>query len=796
MQAFEQALSAQRDGRFKEAEDLYRRILSKEPGNFDALHMLGIVCSENGNPSAAERFFMAALSIDSKYPPLLHNYGLFLGKQKRYQESVDQFDAALKLFDKSAPIYCDRGISLMELGRLDEALSSHNMAVKLAPDVSIAFFNRGNTLFRKREFASALRDYDRAIALSANYSDAYCGRGNACHEIKKYEEGLVAYNIAITLRSGFAEAWLGCGNIFLELKRYQDATAAYDKAIALKPDLAEAWVGLGNVLVVLKRYDEALVAFDKATASKRDSAEAWLGRGNIHVALKQYENALIAFDEAIAKKGDLAEAWLGRGNAFVELRCNEEAFAAYDRALSLKPDLTGLEGLRLHSKMFLCDWSNFDAECAHLISSAKSGKVNTQPFPLLSIPSSSREQLQCARLWIDDSIPPSSNTKWRGDRYRHDRVRVAYISADFREHAVTQLMAGVFARHDKSRFDITAISIGPDDRSKIRRRVMESFGRFIEAQTLDDLQIANLVRELEIDILVDLMGFTAMARTNVFAMRPAPLQICHLGYPGTMGAEYIDYIVADQIVVPEAQYPNYSEKAIVLPNTYFPTSYQDGDPDPASSARDHSRKEMGLPPGGFVFCCFNKSYKIIPRVFDCWMRILKRVDGSVLWLSESGDVASRNLRERAIQHGVSVDRLLFAKPLPQLSDHLTRYHLAGLFLDTLPYNAHTTAADALWKGLPVLTCIGETFAGRAAASLLHAVGLPELVTPTLEAYEDMAVDLALNVEKLAAIKQRLAANRLSSALFDTGLFTRNLEAAYAAIYERHQGGLAPNHIVI
>ena len=796
MQAFEQALNAQRNGRFKEAEDLYRRILSKESGNFDVLHMLGVVCSENGNQSGAEGFFIAALSIDSKYPPLLHNYGLFLGRQKRYREAVGQFDAALKLFDKSAPIYCDRGISLMELGRLDEALSSHNMAVKLAPNAPVAFFNRGNTLFRKREFISALSDYDKAIALNGNHADAYCGRGNACHEIGRYEDGLVAYNKATALRPGFAEAWLGCGNILLELKRYEDAAAAYDKATALKPDLAQAWVGRGNILVALRRYEEALVAFDKAAASGRDSAEAWVGRGNVHLAQKQYREALVAFDDAIAVKDDVAEAWLGRGNVLVELRRHEEALVAFDNAFSLKPDLTGLEGLRLHSKMLLCDWSNFDAECAHLVSSVNNGKVNTQPFPLLSIASSPREQLQCAKLWINDSIPPSKNSKWHGYRYRHDRICVGYVSADFREHAVTQLMAGVFARHDKSRFDTTAISIGPDDRSKIRRRVMESFDRFIEAQTMNDLQIANLVMELEIDILVDLMGFTAMARTNVFAMRPAPLQICHLGYPGTMGAEYIDYIVADQIVIPEAQYPSYSEKAILLPNTYFPTSYQDGDPDPASPTKDHSRRQMGLPPSGFVFCCFNKSYKIVPPMFDCWMRILKRVDGSVLWLSESGEVASRNLRERAVQNGVGADRLLFAKPLPRLSDHLARYHFAGLFLDTLPYNAHTTAADALWKGLPVLTCMGETFAGRAAASLLRAVGLPELVTPTLEAYEDMAVNLALNVGKLTAIKQRLAANRLSSALFDTGLFTRNLEAAYVAIYERHQGGLAPDHTVI
>jgi protein O-GlcNAc transferase len=755
MQAFEQALSAQRNGRFEEAEVLYRRILSKEPNNFDVLHMLGIVCSENGNPLVAESFFMAALSIDSKYPPLLQNYGLFLDKQKRYQESVDQFDAALKLFGEYAPIYCDRGISLMELGRLDEALSSHDIAVKLGPNVPVAFFNRGNTLFRKREYASALGDYDRAVALNGNYADAYCGRGNVCHAIKRYEEGLVAYGKAIALKPDLAEAWLGRGNILGELMRDEDAAADYDKAIALKPNLAEAWVGRGNVLGELNCDEVAAAAYDKAIVLKPDLAEAWLGRGNIFVALKRYE----------------------------------EALAAFDRAFSLKPDLAGVGGLRLHSKMLLCDWSNFDAECANLISSVNNGKVATQPFPLLAVSSSPRERLECARLWINYRTLPTNNAKWRGGIYPHVRIRIAYLSADFCHHATAYLIAGLFEQHDKSRFEITGMSFGSDQDSDMRRRIKRSFEHFKDVGFRSDQEIAELSRRLEIDIAIDLKGFTQYSRPNVFARRPAPIQVNYLGYPGTMGADYFDYILADSTVVPEDQFEFYSEKVVWLPDTYQVNDVL------RTSERTPTRRECRLPESAFVFCCFNNTYKITPEVFDIWMRLLKANEDSVLWLIEGNSKATANLKQEATKRGVSSERLIFAPKIP-LAHHLARHRQANLFLDTLPYNAHTTASDALWAGLPVLTCLGSTFAGRVAASLVRAIGLPEMVVESLSEYEHRALQLAREPEALSAIKAKLARNRDSFPLFDTVRFTRNIETTFTAMWERHQRGEAPQSFVV
>ena len=475
--------------------------------------------------------------------------------------------------------------------------------------------------------------------------------------------------------------------------------------------------------------------------------------------------------------------------ALTNLGRHAEALAAYDKAFALEPDMIGLETGRLNLKLRICDWSNIESACAHLISSVRSGKIRS-PFHFLAISSSSADRLQCAKLLIANRFPPSQKPLWQGERYDHKRIRVAYLSSDFREHAMSFLAAGMFECHDKSHFDVTAISCGPDDNSELRQRLKASFEHFIDARMYGDDQIANLLKEFEIDILVDLTGFTDGPRTGVFAKRPAPIQINYLGYPGTMGAPYIDYIIADRIIIPEHQREFYSEKVVYLPN-----SYQVNDAKRSIGSKAFTRMELGLPLTGFVFCCFNDNYKIMPHVFDCWMRILKQVEGSVLWLLEDNVAAANNLRKEAVARGVDAKRLVFAKHLPR-SDHLARHRLADLFLDTLPVNAHTTASDALWAGLPVLTCLGETFAGRVAASLLNAIGLPELITTTLESYERMAIDLATHPEKLATVKRKLAENRLTTPLFDTKLFTRHIEAAYTAMYERYQAGLPPDHIVI
>ncbi|THD68542.1 MAG: tetratricopeptide repeat protein, partial [Bradyrhizobium sp.] len=640
---------------------------------------------------------------------------------------------------------------------------------------------------------NAISDFDRAIALAPNFSSAFYNKGKSLGFLRRYEEAFAAYDTALALRPDLAEALVGRGHLLYELRRYDDALAAYDKALALKPVLADAWLGRGNVCVALNRYGDAFAAYDKALSIRAGLAEAWLGRGNVFNILKRYDDALAAYDKALSIRNDLAEAWLGRGDVFVALRRYDEALAACERALSLEPDLVGLEGERIRCKMNLCDWTDFEAECKHLVQSVANGKANTDPFALLGVGSSVEDQFNCARLWVQKRYPPRDDQPpWREAPDRSGKIRLGYVSPDFRQHPVADLAVGVFEGHDRSQFEVSGISIGPNDNSEIRRRLERAFDTFVDAEALDADDIARLIRGQGIDILIDLSGFTWGARTEIFARRPAPVQVNYLGYPGTMGAEYIDYLIADPILVPASHRASYMEKIAYLPHSYMP---HDGASRPVSD-RWFERAEFGLPASGFVFCCFNNAYKLNPVLFRQRMKLLQAVEGSVLWLSETNMTAAKNLRREAAAAGVDPARLVFAGRVPSAADHLARHRLADLFLDTLPYNAHATASDALWTGLPVLTQIGETFAGRVAASQLTAVGLPELIVRTPEQFEIMAIELATSPQALAAVKDKLVQNRSTMPLFDTALYTRHLESAYAAMYRRHQNGLLPDHIYV
>jgi predicted O-linked N-acetylglucosamine transferase (SPINDLY family) len=485
----------------------------------------------------------------------------------------------------------------------------------------------------------------------------------------------------------------------------------------------------------------------------------------------------------------LATAWFGRGSVLSALGRHGDAFAALDKAFVLDSELIGLQDNRLHGKMRICNWAGLDQDIDCQIKSVRDKKASN-PFPLLAIPTSPEDQLTAARSWVSTNFPERRPARREMAPSRHERIHVGYVSADFHQHATAILTAGLFECHDRSRFVITAISIGPNNASEMRRRLERSFDRFIDAALLGDAELLSLIEEAEIDILVDLKGFTEDERTRIFASRVAPIQVSYLGFPATMGADFIDYLICDRVIIPAPSRQYFSEKLV-----YLPHSYQVNDIKREISDRRLSRLDCDLPETGFVFCCFNKSYKINPETFDCWMRLLRQVDGAVLWLLDDNPTAAANLRKEAAARGVDATRLVFAKQLPA-AKHLARHRLADLFLDTLPYNAHTTTSDALWAGLPVLTQIGATFAGRVAASLLNAVGLPELIAATRDEYEKLALALARDPERLASLRAKLMQNRLTTPLFNTEMTTRHIERAYQEMYERHRCGLPPDDIEI
>jgi predicted O-linked N-acetylglucosamine transferase (SPINDLY family) len=783
------AILTMQTGRLAEAEDYARRALKETPGSDVTLYNYGLILKSLGQPAEALQRYNEALAINPAVPETWNNRGVTFNDLKRYRDAIADFDKALSIKANYPDALCNKGKALAGLSLYDQALAAYDKALALNPALAEAWIGRGNTYYELKRYDEALGAYDKAAGIKRDLADAWLGRGNVYVRLRQYDDALAAYDKALASRPRFAEAWLGRGNVNLALKRYDEAFEDYGRALQIKPDFAEVWLGRGNIAFELNGPDDAQAAYDKALALNPELPSAWVARGNIDYGFFRYDQADAAYNKALALRPDLAEAWVGRGNLLVRLQRHDEAVGAYDRALAIDPGLKYVAGDRLHAKQFICDWASLEPDISRLLADVREGRIACAPFALVSVPSSAAEPLRCAQLFVADKYP-AMPPLWRGERYKHDRIRIAYLSADFRDHATSHLVAGMFECHEKSRFEITAVSWGPDDNSDMRKRIIKSSDRFVDVRLQGQTRIAELLCEMEIDIVVDLMGFTHNSRTGIFAMRPAPIQVNYLGYPGTLGSDYFDYMIADETVIPDDQRAFYSEQVVWLPDCYQANDRQrhvaEGVP---------TRSDCGLPDNGFVFCSFNNAYKIMPDVFDVWMRLLRQVEGSVLWLIEANAMTSKNLRREAEQRGVVAERLIFAprKPLP---DHLARHRLAGLFLDTLPCNAHTTASDSLWAGLPVVTCLGATFAGRVAASLLKAAGLKDLVTANLADYETLALALARDPARLAALKAKLASERQSCPLFDTPRFTRQIESAYVTMWERYQRGEPPVHFAV
>jgi protein O-GlcNAc transferase len=710
-----------------------------------------IAAHQAGNIAQAEFLYKMVLQADKKQFEALHMLGL---------------------------IEAQRGNFAAGLIRIRDAL-------RVRPNAPEALINLGRIQSELGDQAAAVATYKKALAADPRSALGHSNLSILLRQQGQNDEALTHCDVAIKISPDYAAAWSNRGNVLFDLKRYDEALKSYDRALGLQPTLSESHLGRGNAFAGMQRYDQALAAYDQALFVKPDYVDACSGRGQVLYQLLRMPEALAAYDRAIAIKPEDAGAWFGRGFTLARLPREQEAYDAYAKAFALKPDLPYAEGARLSAKMTLCDWSDFEAERAHLAAEIRQGALVSDPFRFFAVSSLASDQLKCAELYMADRAP-AVQPLWRGERYRHDRIRIAYLSPDLRHHAVAYLAAGMFESHDRARFETTALSFGPPTGDDMQSRLRGAFDRFVDVGHQTDHEIAQIVRDLEIDIAVDLSGITENSRPGVLAHRGAPVQVNYLGYAGTMGASYIDYILADQTVIPPEHVAFYSERVVFLPDSFMAS-----DDKRAIATRTPTRDECDLPESGFVFCCFNNAYKITPEVFAVWMNLLRAVDGSVLWLSNLSEGAKANLRRAAEYLGVAAERLIFAPRMADIADHLARQRLMDLFLDTSPYNAHTTANDALWAAVPVVTYLGSTFAGRVAASLVRAVGLPELVAESLTDYEGLALKLAREPDTLGAIKAKLARNRDSFPLFDTARFTRNIEAALTAMWERHQRGEAP-----
>jgi protein O-GlcNAc transferase len=635
------------------------------------------------------------------------------------------------------------GVVAYQQEKFQSAIELIGRALPGLDDLPEAHLNLGNALRKTDRLAEAIDSYRRAIALDPDYGMAHANLAGVLNDQGLYEVGLESSSRAIELIPEFLGAHANYAAALLGLGRFAEAEGPLRRAVELAPNKPEAHRDLGMVLAQIGRFDEAVMSFYQALAIDPDFVPAHLSLGNV-----------------LKTRGELGDA-----------------VACFERGAAVDPDDTDVLTVWFRERQNICDWSDYRESEAKVRRAIGAQPSLGAAFTLLALSSTPQEQLDCARRAAAKIAVRETAILGRSRPRPGDRIRLGYLSADFHQHPVSSLIAELIERHDRRRFEIFGYSYGPDERTAMHARLGSAFDRFVKVNKTPHRQAAALIHSDAVDILIDLTGYTGECRPAILACRPAPIQVNYLGYPGTMGAGFIDYIIVDRFLVPSDQQPFYTERLVHLPNCYQP-----GDTRRQIAEHTPSRSACGLPEESFIFCCLNNTYKITPAFFDIWMRLLRAVPASVLWLLEANVLVKENLRREAADRGVAAERLIFA-PRMAMPDYLARLRLADLFLDTLPYNAGATANDALWVGLPVLTCAGATYVGRMAGALLTAVGLPELIATSLDEYEAIALRLATQPSLLAGLRQKLARNRSTMPLFDIARFTRDLEAAYTQMWE-------------
>ena len=810
-------------GRLDKALEAYSKALSLQPDYAEAFYNTGIILTIQGKLDEATEAYSNALSLKPDFAEAHYNMGRALNEQDKRDEAIEAYKKALSIKPEYAEAYYNIGNALIDQGKLDEAIEAYKKALSFKPDDADAYNNLGNALKIQGRLEEAIEAYNSALSLKADYAGAHNNIGLALKDQGKLDKAIEAYKKALSVKPDYAEAYYNIGNALNEQNKLREAIEAYKEALSIKPEYAEAYYNIGNALIDQGKLDEAIEAYKTALSLKADYAEPYNNMGNalkdqgkLKEAIEAYKTALSlkldyvgaynnmglalkeqdkldeaieAYNNALSFKPDYAEAYYNKGNALKEQGKLDEAIEAYDNALLLKPDLEGARASKLHQEAHICKWESIAKDNERL---PKLGTIeqHVAPFAMLALEDAPDRHRIRSEKYAAAEYPRKSMSTWPKPLQKPERLRIGYFSADFHDFPGMYLMVGLLEKHDRTKFEISAFSYGPDIHDQMRKRIVKAVDHFIDIRTADVSTVVDLARQRNIDIAVHRNGYTQNNKTELFAAGLAPIQINYLGYPGTLGADYIDYIVADRFVIPDDMQRNYSEHIMYLPNTYQPT-------DDRRTISDEviTREDMGLPDHAFVFCCFNNNYKISSREFDIWMRLLIKVEGSVLWLLKSNKWAEQNLKQQAAAIGVSAERIIFAERLPQ-AEHLARHRLANLFLDTFNYNAHTTASDALWAGLPVVTKAGQGFAARVAGSLLNAIGLPELVTNAERDYEELALELARHPTKLAQVKAKLAANRLTEPLFNTELYTKHLENGYQQAYQCYFDNKPPQTIIV
>jgi protein O-GlcNAc transferase len=778
------------EGDYETAEHRAKVAISIDPRCAGAFHILGMIRCMQGALAEAEEFLLKAAGLSKKNSYIFFNLAKCLSDQDKDTLALKWHRKTIELNRNSSDAWLNYGISLAKVGKLKESLSAFNYVIRVLPDDSRAWSNKTTTLLRLGELDAALECSKHTIELSPSSTEGWKIHGVLSEKLELHDQALEAYRLSLKLNPNQADTWLLLGKVLYDKGQLNEALDSFSMSISLDPTASEFFLNRGAVLEVLHRLEDSIADYRTAKSLDSENPLTHFALGSALTKKGLYFDALNSYEEAIDRDPDYEAAWHNKGATLFYLKRYEDAIKSFTRAVTLKPKENFNLGSLLHAKMQIADWSDFTTYLEQIRNGLKRRDKVVIPFVAISLfdsPALLKTASEISSTYRFKHIRPIDK---RRPRNSSERIRIAYFSMDFCEHPVSYLIAELFELHDRNCFELYGFSLGVDTQDPIRKRIEASFDHFIDVCDLDTNEIALVCQELSLDIAIDLGGFTKGSRPEIFAKRIAPTQINYLGFPSTMGNEYYDYIVADPTLIPLESQEFFTEKIIYLPNCY-----QVNDRKRTISKHPGSRSVHGLPEQGFVYCCFNNSWKILPEQFDIWMKILKRVENSVLWFREVNLYCSKNLKSEAAKQGIDPDRLVFAGYVAH-DIHLARYRLADLFLDTYPYNGHTTASDALWAGLPVLTIEGSTYAARVGSSLLRNLGVEELVTKTRIEYLELAIELSENRSKLIKLRENIERNRVSFPLFDTPLFTSHIEAAYKAAYRAEHSNAIKDHIYI
>ena len=722
-----------------------------------------------------------------------NNLGNALRQQGRYLDAVGCYQEAIARKPDLAEVYLNMGIAYHCLGRYDQALAAYHQAHQLKPDNPEACYNMGNAFRDQKCFDEAIKWYEQTINLESRFADAYYNMASSLEQQSRLDEAIDCLKQCLRIKPQWAKVYNNLGNLLNHKGLSDAALSSYRQAIQIKPNLYEAHNNLGNALKDRGRFAEAIACYQKALQFRSDYTEAYQNMGVAFTEQGRLDEGVGCFQKAIELRPDFAEAYNFLGLCFEKQARVAEAISSFEKAIQIKPNYAEAYSYLIHQYQHTCDWQRLMQYSKRLDELNRQTAENRKscaepPFICMARHSDLSQNFINARAWCRKIVQPLQNLKlgfsFEHRRQKINRLTIGYLSCDFHDHATAHLMLRVFGLHDREKFEINCYSYGPDDHSDYRKQILEQSDQFSDIRELSHIDAARRIYADKVDILVDLKGHTKDARLGILACRPAPVQVHYLGYPGTTGADFIDYLITDKLVTPIEHAPFYSEKLVFLPH-----SYQVNDGQQEIASRIWQKEELGLPHNSFVFSSFNLPYKIDPLIFDCWMRILNQVPHSVLWLFNGGETTTENLKQEARIRGIDPRRLVFADKLPK-AEHLSRIRLADLALDTRIVNGHTTTSDSLWAGVPVITLQGGHFASRVSASLLNAIGLSEMTTCNLDAYERLAVRLASHPAELQKIKAKLSANRMTEPLFDTPGFVGHLEAAYQKMWRIFAAGQA------